>query len=614
MQAAETKHPASSPPGIELAEIAEHQHLGPLLAAWHVAEWGHLYEDWTLEVAEAEFRAMDVAGRTPTTWLAFDGPGRQAEHLLGSISLLGDDDLPGFRHLKPWLASLYVVQEARNRGIGKLLVDHLMAEAARQGIPRVHLFTAGQQEYYERQGWRTLARPIVRGHEAAVMVRDTHPFAPRRALTSSWLSNPDIASAYSYLRPGGTPADRELLAQPIAPGLHLAGEATWSAHPGTMHGAWFSGERAAAAVLAEEGRPSAGAVIVVGAGLAGLGAAQKLRAAGRVVTILEAGSTPGGRASTDTSLGGPVHLGPAWLHGEIGNPIAEAADRVGVPYSPTTWSVRPTFVVGHGRLAEDERARLAAVHDLIEEELAAASQAAETEAAFGPLVRELIDRHQRSPLDRLVLNSWFRIAYEGMYAATLDDLSLPYYAEPFHLPGQNQLLEGSLALVVEELARGVDIRYGERVVAVKAVPDTAGPRWTVATERGTFPADAVIVTTPVGALQAARIQFDPPLPTDVEAALARIGPGRAAKVFVTFDEAFWAPERAFWLVADEPVALGLWIDVSALAGRPTLCGFVTSDQVARVEAMSEDELCNLAFELLERAGVLPDRPLPAGLG
>ncbi|MEA3217890.1 MAG: hypothetical protein QOJ19_4046, partial [Acidimicrobiia bacterium] len=412
MQAAETKHPAGSPPGIELAEIAEHQHLGPLLAAWHVEEWGYLYDGWTVEVAEAEFRDMDVRGRIPTTWLAFDGPGRGAEDLVGSVSLLADDDLPGLRHLHPWLASLYVVPRARRRGIGKLLVRHVVTEAAEQGIERVHLFTAGQQGYYEQLGWRTLERLVVQGHEGAVMVRDTHPFAPRRALTSSWLSNPDIASAYSYLRPGGTPADRDLLAQPLGPGLHLAGEATWSAHPGTMHGAWFSGERAAAAVLADES-PSAGAVIVVGAGLAGLGAARALLAANRAVMILEAGPVAGGRARTDTSLGGPVHLGPAWLHGEIGNPIAEAADRVGVPYSPTTWSIRPTFVVGQGRLPEDERARLAAAHDLIEDELAAASEGAEADAAFGPVVRGLVDRHQRSPLDRLVLNCWFRIAYEG---------------------------------------------------------------------------------------------------------------------------------------------------------------------------------------------------------
>jgi monoamine oxidase/GNAT superfamily N-acetyltransferase len=607
MQDAEIERPGAASAGIELAEIADHPHLGPLLAAWHVEEWGHLYEDWTVDVAETEFRDMDVPGRIPITWLAFDGPGREPDDVLGSISLLSDDDLDAFRHLHPWLASLYVVPEARGRGVGKLLVDQLMSTATDQGIERVHLFTSGQEEYYAKLGWRTLDRPVVRGHDAALMVRHTHPFAPRRAVASTWLNNPDIASAYSYLRPGGTPADRDLLAEPVAAGLHLAGEATWSAHPGTMHGAWFSGERAAVAVLAEASDDSTcgGTVIVIGAGLAGLGAARALESAGHDVTILEVSSTAGGRARTDTSLGGPVHLGPAWLHGEIGNPIAAAADLVGVSYSPTTWSVRPTFVLGHGRLPEDERARLGTTHDAIEEELARASEHADLRAAFGPLVRELIERHQRGPLDRTVLDCWFRIAYEGMYAATLDDLSLAYYAEPFHLPGHNQLLEGSLARVVDHLAEGLDIRYGQRVVAVRSNAAGAGPRWTIDTETASHSADAVIVTTPAGALQAGRIRFDPPLPAGVSAALDRIGPGRACKVFVTFDEAFWAPERAFWLAAEKPVPLGLWIDVSALAGRPTLCGFATSNHVATVEAMTEDELCTMARELLQQAGVMP---------
>ena len=72
------------------------------------------------------------------------------------------------------------------------------------------------------------------------MAWSTDPRTPRRAVSSHWLSDPDVATAYAYLRPGGTPADRNLLAQPLAPGLHLAGEATSSAYPGTMHGAWFS--------------------------------------------------------------------------------------------------------------------------------------------------------------------------------------------------------------------------------------------------------------------------------------------------------------------------------------------------------------------------------------
>src|SRR5690606_28707444 len=82
------------------------------------------------------------------------------------------------------------------------------------------------------------------------------------------------------------PDDRDLLARPLAPGLHLAGEATWSAHPGTMHGAWWSGERAARQVIEDTGADDTAArgarapVVVIGAGLAGLAAARLLASAG----------------------------------------------------------------------------------------------------------------------------------------------------------------------------------------------------------------------------------------------------------------------------------------------------------------------------------------------
>ena len=112
-----------------------------------------------------------------------------------------------------------------------------------------------------------------------------------------------MATAYSYLRPGGSPADRDRLAAPLARGLVLAGEATWRDHPGMMHGAWFSGERAARRVL------DGGAfrrTIVIGAGLAGIAAARTLRAADVEVIVLEAGATVGGRVRSDTTLGRPA--------------------------------------------------------------------------------------------------------------------------------------------------------------------------------------------------------------------------------------------------------------------------------------------------------------------
>jgi GNAT superfamily N-acetyltransferase len=625
---------------MELREMAEHLDLAALLARWHVEEWGDLYDGWTLEVAEAEFRAMDRPGRIPTTWVAFADGGRGPGDVLGSISLLADDDLEGYRHLAPWLASLYVVPAARGRGVGRRLVDHAVRAARELGHERVHLFTAGQEAYYADLGWRVVDRPVVRGHESAVMVLDTHPLAPRRALVSRWCTDPDVAGTYSYLRPGGTPADRDRLARPVAPGLHLAGEATWSAHPGTMHGAWFSGERAAAAVLAElrpgSARPR---VVVVGAGLAGLAAARRLVEAGCVVVLVEAAPTPGGRIRADASLAprsasGVVHLGASWLHGDIGNPVAEAARLAGVTYQPATWSDRATYLLGRGRLPAGDQRRLRLSYERLGRQLeVVASTAAPLDAAVGPLARDLVERYSGPDrTDRVVLACWLRSEFEGLYAAPIDDLSLVHHAEPFRLPGGDQTITGSLGRLVDVLAEGLDVRCGQRVRAVSGQGDG---RWRVAIAAGDtdddtgddtgdasgddtdgdgsngareLHADAVVVTVPVGALQSGRLRFDPPLPGDVLESLPRIGPGRVAKVFVTFDEAFWLPDRSFWIAGEPAPAVSLWVDVSVLAGRPTLCGFATGADAPVVERLGEDELCSLAARLLHEAGVTPHRP------
>src|SRR5215468_4494517 len=72
-------------------------------------------------------------------------------------------------------------------------------------------------------------------------------------------------------------------------------------------------------------------VVVIGAGLAGLGAATALRDAGRTAIVLEAADRIGGRAWTTrpAELGGVwFDMGAVWLHSAEINPlvpIAEAA-------------------------------------------------------------------------------------------------------------------------------------------------------------------------------------------------------------------------------------------------------------------------------------------------
>ena len=65
-----------------------------------------------------------------------------------------------------------------------------------------------------------------------------------------------------------------------------------------------------------EALPSSPDVVVIGAGAAGLSAAQRLIAAGKSTVVLEAADRIGGRAHTTSDIFGfPYDIGCAWLQG-----------------------------------------------------------------------------------------------------------------------------------------------------------------------------------------------------------------------------------------------------------------------------------------------------------
>lgn len=154
---------------MRIVELAEVPHLGPVLARWHANEWGHLYDPgvWDEAAAIREFEEQDVAGRVPTTYVALDEHGDP----LGSVTLAATDDLAGYEHLTPWLASLYVVPEARGRGLGSALAEHLVSEARRMGFAAVHLFTPDHAAWYAQRGWAVLALESSGDHPVTVMRR-----------------------------------------------------------------------------------------------------------------------------------------------------------------------------------------------------------------------------------------------------------------------------------------------------------------------------------------------------------------------------------------------------------------------------------------------------------
>lgn len=137
------------------------------LAAWHVREWGHLFHGWDETAAQAEFAAQALSDDLPATWLAFHG-----DVLIGSISALLEDaselnDIPG-----PWLASFYIVPEARGQGAAQALMAAAAEAVTAQGFASWYLFTPHHESYYANHGWQIIERRPLHGEPVAVMRQD----------------------------------------------------------------------------------------------------------------------------------------------------------------------------------------------------------------------------------------------------------------------------------------------------------------------------------------------------------------------------------------------------------------------------------------------------------
>ncbi|MEB3290470.1 MAG: FAD-dependent oxidoreductase [Leptolyngbya sp.] len=347
-------------------------------------------------------------------------------------------------------------------------------------------------------------------------------------------------------------------------------------------------------------------VVVIGAGLAGLAAAQELQRLGHSVTVVEARDRIGGRVWTSHQWPDvPLDLGASWIHGTEGNPITDLADDLQARRWVTDYDRAITYNTDGSPLTDEDEEAIDQLREALFEAIATA-QDGEVDTsilAATESVRQGLDPD--SPAYRrinFILNSDLEQEYSGSVA----QLSAYWYDSDQAFDGDEALFEQGFGVIAEALAEALSIELGQVVQEIRW--ESSPVR--VITDQTEFVADHVVVTLPLGVLQAQRVRFTPALPRDKQQAITRLGMGVLNKCYLRFEDAFW-PTDVDWLeyISANPGEWAEWVSFQRVAQQPILLGFNAADQGRQMESLSDAAMVASAMDTLKTI-FGPDIPNP----
>jgi len=122
---------------------------------------------YPLDYISTRLRENMEATPIPFALVAHDG-----EKFLGTSSVIASD-LEERPQLTPWVAAVWVEEDARRRGIGAALVNRAAQDCFALGVSRAYLCARPRMTgFYEALGWTVVERNVG-AHHLSVFIRDS---------------------------------------------------------------------------------------------------------------------------------------------------------------------------------------------------------------------------------------------------------------------------------------------------------------------------------------------------------------------------------------------------------------------------------------------------------
>ncbi len=289
-------------------------------------------------------------------------------------------------------------------------------------------------------------------------------------------------------------------------------------------------------------------VVVVGAGAAGLWAAQLLLDKGFDVTLLEASDRHGGRIRDDTSLASyPIELGAEEVHGSNSVFYSMCADANVSFVDESQTTDRFWMQASDGAVALHDESVVST-----DDALAAADQfITDVYASTGDDVTVTTAMDSAAIEDRCRFYVEARVGNE--YGSDDDHVGVVSLADDDALwssgPSSYAIADSSILAIIELACSDAWplVQTGAVVTTLTSTPSSVTA--TLA-DGSTVTAEFAVLTVSLGVLKAGLITFSPALSAAKQAAIAGVGFGHGMKIILAFSTRFWPDDLGSLYGAD----------------------------------------------------------------
>lgn len=348
------------------------------------------------------------------------------------------------------------------------------------------------------------------------------------------------------------------------------------------------------AVRGPAGKPRSESIAIVGAGAAGLAAAQELRRRGFMnLSIFEARNRIGGRVHTLAADDGtPYELGAGWVHGHTDNSIYSLMKERNFPLrlsgsnsDTQLWNARGLPVTRNE--SRKRHAKFVRYLERIRENAKAEESLAEAIHRLGPPPDPWTEHFLRSNV----------VETEG---AELNELAAREPNAPGGADGFDFIPGPGYAAFFEGEARQLSVHLNVRVEAIGLERDDVRLSISENGQPRTENFSAVILTLPLGVLKARPEIFEFNLPDWKQAAINNIGYGHFAKIILRFPEAFWPPDARWMERMGAADRITQFFPLSPFTGSKTLIGIAGGHQAMEWQNATDERLRKHATKQLRQ--------------